>query len=138
MGEEKKTQVDWDKWEENEEKIRTAEALKFLRTRVVGFQASNNVFRVIDEEILKYDKDYVPDTPRDRRKFVFDRNIQLQKSRELVGRLEPILKDLENEDWYWERHPGRVNGKIIPGVIKSVQAIRDRARAALELIGGKK
>lgn len=59
-----------------------AETLKRLRARVVGYSASRNVFRVIDDEIQKADPSYKPNySARARSKVVIERNELVEKLR---------------------------------------------------------
>lgn len=84
-----------DGWDacQKEMQSQTPNALKFLRERVVGFQASRNVFRVIDEEIKKYDQSYEPQTGSQKRKqFVTDRNDLIQELRTENDSLKDQLK----------------------------------------------
>lgn len=71
----------------------TANALKFLRERVVGYQASNNVFRVIEEEIRKYDPTYESfDSARLRRKQVADRNNIMEEQSKLLDEARKVIE----------------------------------------------
>lgn len=83
----------------SDESTKTAEALKFLRSRVVGFLASNNVYRVIDGEILKYDSTYQADTRRMRKKTVIDRNDRIQELEKELAELRDLIY---GEDGYIE------------------------------------
>lgn len=74
-----------------------AQALKRLRARVVGFQASNNVYRVIDEEIKKYDPTWIGDQRRARKKQIADRNDLVQDLQAKCERLEKALICVSND-----------------------------------------
>ena len=80
------------------EEIKIADALKFLRKRIVGFQASNNVFRVVDEEISKHDPDYqIPDGPMKRRRQIADRENLIKTLKAKLAQNDVDLKLAQEE-----------------------------------------
>ena len=82
--------VDQDKL--NEAQRDKVETLKRLRARVVGYSASRNVFRVIDDEIQKADPNYKPNySARARKAVVVERNELVQKLRTDLATANALL-----------------------------------------------
>lgn len=72
-------------------------ALKNLRNRIIGFQASVNVYRVIDDEIRRYDPHWQGDFSWQRKKTVVDRNEKIQRLERALERSREALKQYSHE-----------------------------------------
>lgn len=74
-----------------------AKALKRVFDRQVGYMVSANAFRVLAEEIKKYDPSFVLPNGFARRKFVADRNDQIQELKETIARQARVIEKLREQ-----------------------------------------
>lgn len=91
-----------------------AEALKYLKQRILGFQASNNVYRIINEEILKYDPSYDDfGVTKLRRNLVIDKSAEIESLRKELAaekaRSAKLVEALKQVDRHWFDGSLRVN-----------------------------
>lgn len=89
-------------------KAGTANALKRVFNRQIGFLVSANAFRVLCEEIEKYDPFFKMPNSSERRRFVADRNAEMQNLKETIARqarvvekLKLAITDIANKNTCW-------------------------------------
>lgn len=75
-------------------KAGTANALKRVFNRQIGFLVSANAFRVLCEEIEKYDPFFKMPNSSERRRFVADRNAEMQNLKETIARQAKVIEKL--------------------------------------------
>lgn len=86
----------------------TLETLLRVRERILGYLASNNVYRVIEEEILKLDPGHklTYTTSRSRRSLAADRNNLISTLREQNKNLSEALEKIAHGEYRtWDTTP---------------------------------
>lgn len=83
-------------------KAGTANALKRVFNRQIGFLVSANAFRVLCEEIEKYDPFFKMPNSSERRRFVADRNVEMQNLKEIIARQAKVIEKLKGMVSHYE------------------------------------
>lgn len=115
-------------------KAGTANALKRVFNRQIGFLVSANAFRVLCEEIEKYDPFFKMPNSSERRRFVADRNAEMQNLKETIARQARVIEKLKERltSWISETHP---NDEHLRNMCLMVE---ERELAAIEKEGEEK
>lgn len=78
-----------------------ANALKRVFNRQIGYMVSANAFRVLCEEIEKYDPFFKMPNSSERRRFVADRNAEMQSLKQTIARQTRVIEKLREQRNYY-------------------------------------